>query len=167
MHTVYTPAAAPAFSTPSAIDDDDTYVDVTVIPELLEQFPDIDSTNAPASPLTFTRPAPLTTTPTLAPAAATGITLGDTDATDTILNDPASTYGDVGVKRTHNSYVPAGAPLAFSVTFIADPYPLTTALVFATLAGLAAFGTEHDAATTTAPPSPLTSGNHDPVIFTL
>ena len=165
-HSIYTPAALPPSTTPNvialALTNTELTLDTADTTNPDPHDPLDDSTNAALSPLTFTNPAPVSANDCTTLPPSTGITLGVTDITDTMLNELTSMYGDVGVRRTHNSYVPASAPLAFSVTLIANPDPLAVALVFATAVGLVAFGAEHEAATNTAPGSPLTSGRDDP-----
>ena len=101
-HSEYTPALAPVSTTLRLIPVDDENTDATLVTPLVGLVHTVDdTTNAVASPLTFTRPAP--TNATLCPVPLnTGSTLGVTDVTDTIENAPTKKYGDPLVHRPHN-----------------------------------------------------------------
>ena len=160
MHTAYTPAAAPLALTDSVIAFADVNTDATLVDATAEHDTVDDAiTNAAESPLTFTRPAPAKATDCTTLVAP--ITLGVTDVTDTTLSDPAVTYTDVDVHRTHSRYDPAAAPDAFTVTLTLDPDPLLDVDV-----PLTALTLEHDADTTNALESPLTFGIDPPLTTT-
>ena len=100
IHNEYTPALAPVSTTVSAIDVDDENADATLVTALVGLPHAVDdTTNADPSPFTFTRPTPTNATATEATA---GITVGETDVTDTMSNVPIKKYGDDAVHRPHS-----------------------------------------------------------------
>ena len=100
MQREYGPAVAPLSLMDRVIDDMDKNTELMLETILVPVHEDGVKINARVSAVTFTSPEPLSSTDCDTPLL-TGITFGTAEVKPTILNGPASKYGDDTVQRAH------------------------------------------------------------------